>query len=109
MDELRARTRRRRRDARLLVGRRDEPVSPDTGEQVAVNELLGRLEPERRAAFVLTQLFGLSYEQAAEVCGCPVGTVRSRVSRARGDLIALLAAEPDEVSAVRCEPEAGTG
>ena len=39
---------------------------------------------------VLTQLLGLSYAEAAEVAGCPVGTIRSRVARARGDLVASL-------------------
>jgi RNA polymerase sigma-70 factor (ECF subfamily) len=56
----------------------------------AVTDLLGRLEPDRREAFVLTQLLGLSYPEAAEVAGCPVGTIRSRVSRARGDLVDAL-------------------
>jgi RNA polymerase sigma-70 factor (ECF subfamily) len=36
---------------------------------------------------VLTQLVGLSYAEAADVCGCPVGTIRSRVARARNDLV----------------------
>jgi RNA polymerase sigma-70 factor (ECF subfamily) len=49
--------------------------------------LLDGIEPERREALVLTQLLGLSYEDAAEVCGCPVGTVRSRIARAREDLL----------------------
>jgi RNA polymerase sigma-70 factor (ECF subfamily) len=40
---------------------------------------------------VLTQLLGLPYAEAAEVAGCPVGTIRSRVARARGDLVDLLA------------------
>jgi RNA polymerase sigma-70 factor (ECF subfamily) len=39
---------------------------------------------------VLTQLWGFSYDDAAVICDCPVGTIRSRVSRARGDLVALL-------------------
>jgi RNA polymerase sigma-70 factor (ECF subfamily) len=39
---------------------------------------------------VLTQVVGLSYAQAAEVAGCPVGTVRSRVARARADLVTAL-------------------
>ena len=50
--------------------------------------LLDGLSPERRDALVLTQLLGLSYGEAAEVCGCPLGTIRSRVARARDDLIA---------------------
>jgi RNA polymerase sigma-70 factor (ECF subfamily) len=45
------------------------------------------LTPQRREALVLTQVLGLSYADAAEVCGCPVGTVRSRVARAREDLL----------------------
>jgi RNA polymerase sigma-70 factor (ECF subfamily) len=49
--------------------------------------MVAELPPDRRSAFVLTQVFGLSYEEAAEVCACPVGTIRSRVSRARGTLI----------------------
>jgi RNA polymerase sigma-70 factor (ECF subfamily) len=53
-------------------------------------ELLLRLDPDRREAFALTQLAELSYEEAADVVGCPIGTIRSRVARARGDLRALL-------------------
>lgn len=51
-------------------------------------ELVASLEPDRRDAFVLTQVLGCSYAEAAEVCGVPVGTIRSRVARARTDLIA---------------------
>ena len=40
---------------------------------------------------MLTQLLGLPYPEAAEVCGCPVGTIRSRVARARADLVEGLA------------------
>jgi len=46
---------------------------------------------------VLTQILDLSYEEAASVIGCPVGTVRSRVSRAREDLIGIL--QRDEATA----------
>ncbi len=60
------------------------------GEHAAVGDLLGRLDPDRREAFVLTQVVGLSYAEAAEVAGCPVGTVRSRVARARADLVTAL-------------------
>ena len=40
---------------------------------------------------MLTQLLGLPYAEAAEVAGCPVGTIRSRVARARADLVESLA------------------
>lgn len=53
---------------------------------VEIRILLDGLEPERREALILTQVLGLSYAEAAAVCGCPVGTIRSRVARARDDL-----------------------
>jgi RNA polymerase sigma-70 factor, ECF subfamily len=92
MDELRSRTRRRRRDASLRAAAGERTV-PDASQQPVVADLLGRLEPERRAAFVLTQVLGLGYRDAARVCSCPVGTIRSRVARARADLLALLGDE----------------
>jgi len=69
------------------------PASPDPASIVAANALLDGLDAERREAFVLTQLIGLSYAEAAEVCGCPVGTIRSRVARARDDLVAAVRPE----------------
>ncbi|WP_240649289.1 sigma-70 family RNA polymerase sigma factor [Streptomyces sp. Z26] len=56
-------------------------------EGVVLAGLLEALPKERREAFVLTQLVGLPYAEAALVTGCPVGTVRSRVNRARTTLI----------------------
>jgi RNA polymerase sigma-70 factor (ECF subfamily) len=92
LDELRSRSRRRRRDALLrATTSSDEPTTPDASQSVAIADLLARLEPERRAAFVLTQSLGLSYDEAAQVCECPPGTIRSRVARARTDLLSLLA------------------
>ncbi|MQA86708.1 MAG: sigma-70 family RNA polymerase sigma factor [Streptosporangiales bacterium] len=68
----------------------DKTAEPDPAGGVAIRMLVQSLEPERRDAFVLTQVLGLSYEEAAQVCGCPVGTIRSRVARARHDLVAAL-------------------
>lgn len=94
MDELRQRTRRRRQEI-LVVGLDDnEPVRSGETEQVEVRELLSHLPPDRREAFVLTQVLGLSYEDAASTCDCPVGTIRSRVARARMDLIEALGLMP---------------
>ncbi|WP_328394255.1 sigma-70 family RNA polymerase sigma factor [Nocardia sp. NBC_00416] len=61
----------------------------DPGEEIVVAHMLRHLSRERREAFVLTQLLGLSYDEAARTAACPVGTIRSRVARARTDLIAL--------------------
>jgi RNA polymerase sigma-70 factor (ECF subfamily) len=59
-------------------------------ERVVLDDLVAALAEDRRSAFVLTQTLGLSYGDAAVVCGCPVGTIRSRVARAREDLMAAL-------------------
>ena len=67
-----------------------ERVGPDVADSVAVRALIAGLDPDRREAFVLTQLLGLSYAEAADVCSCPVGTIRSRVARARADLVDAL-------------------
>ncbi|MGH3821763.1 MAG: sigma-70 family RNA polymerase sigma factor [Pseudonocardiaceae bacterium] len=56
-------------------------------EGILLRELVAGLEPGRRDAFILTQVLGLDYAAAAEVCDCPIGTIRSRVARAREDLI----------------------
>ncbi|USX53492.1 sigma-70 family RNA polymerase sigma factor [Lentzea sp. HUAS12] len=68
-----------------------EPAEPGFADRVVLDEVIGSLDPERRTAFVLTQVLGLSYADAAVVCGCPVGTIRSRVARAREDLVDMLA------------------
>lgn len=91
LDELRGRSRRRQRDA-TLASRPGlaRSAGTDASQESTVADLYRRLEPERRAAFVLTQLLGLSYGETARVCECATGTIRSRVARARADLIALL-------------------
>ncbi|MFF0372331.1 sigma-70 family RNA polymerase sigma factor [Micromonospora sp. NPDC005087] len=58
--------------------------------EIVLTELLRTLAPDRREAFVATQILGLPYAEAAEVCACPIGTIRSRVVRAREDLVAAV-------------------
>ena len=68
----------------------DDPESP-----VALDEMrlaLGMLPSEQREALILVGAGGFAYEEAAEICGCAVGTVKSRVSRARRALQAILEA-----------------
>jgi RNA polymerase sigma-70 factor (ECF subfamily) len=62
----------------------------DPAGSVAIRALISALDIDRREAFVLTQIVGLSYAEAAEVCARPVGTIRSRVARARADLVDAL-------------------
>lgn len=75
------------------------PVVPDSSGGVDLDDLVAGLDADRRSAFVLTQVLGLSYDEAAEVVGCPVGTIRSRVSRARLDLLRAAAADDERGTA----------
>jgi len=83
-DDIAARQRRRRVQLETVPLEVD---APDHQGSVALEHLLGCLDSERRAAFVLTQVLGYTYAEAAEVCDCPVGTIRSRVARARSELV----------------------
>ena len=74
------------------------PVLADPAGAVALQHLIERLDPDKRAAFVLTQVTGLSYAEAAEACDVPVGTIRSRVARAREDLLTWLAEAESDTS-----------
>ncbi|MFD9339758.1 sigma-70 family RNA polymerase sigma factor [Streptomyces sp. NPDC060028] len=90
----------RRSAARPKVADRDDWQSaaeqaqplglPGFEDGIALAELLAAIPTERREVFVATQLLGLPYADAAAALGCPIGTVRSRVARARTSLIELL-------------------
>ena len=58
----------------------------------SVHEAIAALAPEFREVIVLRELEGLSYKDIADVVGTPIGTVMSRLSRARGQLHTALAA-----------------
>jgi RNA polymerase sigma-70 factor (ECF subfamily) len=93
-DHVRRTIRRRR-----LAGRLEERASRDGGRSAvvadpgdahAVEALVAGLPSDQREAFVLTQVVGCSYEEAAATCGVPIGTIRSRVARAREHLVAVV-------------------
>jgi RNA polymerase sigma-70 factor (ECF subfamily) len=90
-DDIRATV--RARSTRVVGVPLDDSVrrGADPAETVTLRAVLDSIDADRREAFVLTQLVGLSYAEAADVCGCPLGTVRSRVARARDDLVRGLA------------------
>jgi RNA polymerase sigma-70 factor (ECF subfamily) len=93
-DHARRSVRRRRLD-QLVRQHTDETtvVEADPTGRLDLDDVLDHLADDRRAAFVLTQILGLHYDEAAEVLGCPIGTVRSRVSRARSDLVEMMRAD----------------
>jgi RNA polymerase sigma-70 factor, ECF subfamily len=62
----------------------------------AVEAALRRLSEEQRQVVLLVDLEELSYDEAAQVLGCPIGTVRSRLARARRHLARDLAGRPLE-------------
>lgn len=55
-----------------------------------LNRALATLSPGQRTALILVSASGFSYEEAAKICGCAVGTIKSRVARARDTLMAIL-------------------
>jgi RNA polymerase sigma-70 factor (ECF subfamily) len=88
-DQVRRNQRRARLASRLQAERPRPPAEPGA---LHLTDLIDSLAPDRRLAFVMTQVIGLSYEEAAAACECPVGTIRSRVARARADLMAAVRA-----------------
>ncbi len=80
----------------------DAPAAEPSGERQPAGALeererrerlelkLGQLRPEHRAVIVLRDLEGLAYDEIAEVTESPVGTVKGRLHRARGELIEIL-------------------
>jgi RNA polymerase sigma-70 factor (ECF subfamily) len=81
------RARRQRRLYDRLAAQLADASAPAGEGSLCLDELVARLDDDRRSAFVLTQMLGCSYDEAAGVCGTPVGTIRSRVARARSDLL----------------------
>ncbi|QVM85530.1 sigma-70 family RNA polymerase sigma factor [Novosphingobium decolorationis] len=81
---------------RMLVMEADQEGPVHLGDMEAA---LQKLAPERREAVLLVGASGFSYEEAADIAGCPIGTMKSRVARARTDLTRMLADEPEKIGA----------
>lgn len=79
-------------------------------EMVDLLDALDRLPPDQREAVLLVGAEGFAYEEAAEICGCAVGTIKSRVNRARNRLAQLMHIEDERRNnahdAVNGAPEA---
>lgn len=87
--------RRRRHEAMPIEDLPDSAASvgPTQYDAIAIGEIrraLLKLSPEHREVLLMVAAAGLSYGEAAEICGCAVGTVKSRVNRARNELRRLL-------------------
>lgn len=72
---------------------KSQPEQTGHVEFVEFRKALARLPPNQREALVLVGASGFSYEEVAEICGCAVGTIKSRVNRARTRLADLMAIE----------------
>ncbi len=88
-DSIRGAVRRRRVAERVQSERaRTGEGGTDEAGAYSLQALIDGLDRDQRVAFVLTQVVGCSYAEAAEICDVPVGTIRSRVARARERLVA---------------------
>jgi len=92
IDEVRART---RRGQTFIAEELGSDVGADGGQEAGVmlgdiDRALAKLPDEQREAVILVMVEGYSYKEAAEIVGCPVGTLNSRLVRGRDALLARL-------------------
>ncbi len=92
---FRSEYRKRRREVEDSDGSYAETLKsqPEQTSRVEFEEFrtaLAKLPSDQREALILVGASGFSYEEAAEICGCAVGTIKSRVNRARTRLAQLL-------------------
>jgi RNA polymerase sigma-70 factor, ECF subfamily len=90
-----SRFRKRRREVEDVDGARaatlfEPPIQDFHIELAELRHALALLPPDQREALLQVGALGLSYEEAAAIIGCPVGTIKSRVNRARSKLCELL-------------------
>jgi RNA polymerase sigma factor (sigma-70 family) len=91
MDAIRAR---KGHDERAQ--RQPSPVGPSDPETRAeLNAALAAVSEDHREPFLLVEVFGLSYQEAADVLNVRVGTIKSRMHRARQAMMGALATEED--------------
>src|SRR5262245_38390331 len=92
--------RKRRREVEDVEGKHSGSLKAHP-EQIGHLELeefrtaLAKLPDDQREALILVGASGFSYEEAAQICGCAVGTIKSRLSRGRAQLARLLDLKED--------------
>ena len=72
---------------------KSQPEQTGRVEFMEFRAALAKLPADQREALILVGASGFSYEEAAEICGCAVGTIKSRVNRARNRLAELMSIE----------------
>ena len=97
-NHFRSEYRKRRREVEDGEGRYAETLKSQPEQYGRVEfrefrEALTQLPADQREALILVGASGFSYEEAADICGCAVGTIKSRVNRARTRLAELMAIE----------------
>src|SRR6195256_4453212 len=95
---FRSEYRKRRREVEDVDGSYAEQLTtlPEQNGRLEIDEFREALKlvpPEQRESLILVGASGFSYEEAAQICGCAVGTIKSRVNRARGRLAEILSIE----------------
>ncbi len=100
-NHFRSEYRKRRREVEDSDGRYAETLKsqPEQQGRIEFREFraaLARLPADQREALILVGASGFSYEEAAHICGCAVGTIKSRVNRARTRLAELLAIDSSD-------------
>jgi RNA polymerase sigma-70 factor (ECF subfamily) len=85
----------RKRGRVAEVTEQDGRTTPDPSVRAELAAALASVSPDHRDAFLLVEVFGLSYQEAADVLGCAVGTVKSRMFRARQALCQAIASDEE--------------
>jgi RNA polymerase sigma-70 factor (ECF subfamily) len=99
-NHFRSEFRKRRREVEDADGKYTESLKAEPGQIGSIEfaefrRALAQLPQDQREALVLVGASGFSYEEAANICGCAVGTIKSRVGRARATLTRMI--EEDDI------------
>ena len=94
-NHFRSEYRKRRREVEDADGHYADTLKSQPEQQGHIEfgefrEALAQLPTDQREALILVGASGFSYEEAAQICGCAIGTIKSRVNRARNRLAELL-------------------
>jgi len=97
-NQFRSEYRKRRREVEDADGTYADSLKslPEQNGRLEINEFreaLAALPAEQRESLILVGASGFSYEEAAQICGCAIGTIKSRVNRARSRLANILLIE----------------